>query len=101
MHLAATLPLHERHFLGRTMGDRAGRLWLALALVVTALGLFPADLRAQTCGLDQTMPAGQIDAAASTRFFPAGGYGEIYLLRKYSASAVIRVFEADQPKPGT
>lgn len=82
------------------MGDRPGRLLLVLALVAATLGLFPTKLHAQTCGLDQTVPAGQVDAASSTRFLPAGGYGEIYLLRKYTDSAVVHVFEADQLKPG-
>jgi hypothetical protein len=82
------------------MGDRAGRLLLALALVASALGLVPTQLRAQTCGLDQTVPPGQVDAASSTRFVPAGGYGEISLQRKYTDSAVVRVFETDQPKAG-
>src|SRR5712691_325387 len=61
---------------GRTMSDRASGLLLGLALVAATLGLVPTELRAQTCGLDQAVPPGQVDAASSTRFVPAGGYGE-------------------------
>jgi hypothetical protein len=82
------------------MSDRRSGLLWRLAFVAVMLGLFPTALHAQSCGLDQTVPPGQVDAASSTRFLPAGGYGEISLLRKYTDSAVVHVFETDQPKPG-
>ena len=83
------------------MSDQARRLRLRilLALVGTLLGVLPTELRAEACTLEAALPATIVEAAAGTRFFPAGGDGEILVRRAYKPTAVVTVFEVAGADP--
>lgn len=84
------------------MSAWAGTVRLSFFLVLGALPalVLPAELRAQTCTLESTSQAAQVDAASSTHFVPSGGHAQIFVERKYVDSLTVRVFDAEAKSDG-